>query len=120
MSGDSSAAIGTAFIPVHDPPVSALWYADAFGLDVVGATEFSSVLAGSQGQVTLMGPASGIPVQPGLDWATCNFRIVDLVAAHARLSALGVEPTEIVGDPHRCLFFTALDPDNNRLLVTDR
>ncbi|GAA5212071.1 VOC family protein [Microbacterium kyungheense] len=116
----ASAAITTAFIPVRDPLAAARWYTDAFGLDVTEATEFSSVLAGSQGQVTLMGPASGIRVEPGLGWATCNFRVDDVTSARERFTGLGAAPSEVLGDPARCLFFTAVDPDGNTLLITDR
>ena len=115
-----AAAITTAFIPVRDPSESARWYAEAFGLEIVEATEFSSVLAGSAGQVTLMGPASGIRVAPGLDWATCNFRVNDVAVARERLTGGRADPSEVFGDPARCLFFTVSDPDGNTLLVTDR
>ena len=113
-------AITTAFIPVHDPRTGALWYADAFELDVVESSDASSVVAGSHGQVTLMGPASGIHTAPGLRWATCNFRVDDLAVARERLARLGAHPGDVLGDPARCLFFTATDPDGNTLLVTDR
>ncbi len=113
-------AITTAFIPVHDPRASALWYAEVLGLGVVEATDVSSVLAGSRGQVTLMGPQSGIRVEPGLPWATCNFRVDDLASVHERLARLGARPSDELGDPDRCLFFTATDPDGNTILVTDR
>ncbi|MEV4686946.1 VOC family protein [Microbacterium sp. LWH3-1.2] len=113
-------AITTAFIPVHDPRASAHWYADAFGLGILEESDFSSVLAGSHGQVTLMGPKSGIHVEPGLPWATCNFRVDDLASVHERLTRLGAHPGDELGDPERCLFFTATDPDGNTILVTDR
>jgi catechol 2,3-dioxygenase-like lactoylglutathione lyase family enzyme len=113
-------AITTAFIPVHDPRAGAHWYADAFGLGIGEETDVSSVLAGSHGQVTLMGPKSGIHVEPGLPWATCNFRVDDLASVHERLARLGAHPTGVLGDPDRCLFFTATDPDGNTILVTDR
>jgi catechol 2,3-dioxygenase-like lactoylglutathione lyase family enzyme len=113
-------AITTAFIPVRDPRSSAQWYADAFGLAIIEATDFSSVLAGSHGQVTLMGPESGIRVEPGLPWATCGFRVDDLGSVHERLARLGAHPGDELGDPDRCLFFTATDPDGNTILVTDR
>lgn len=113
-------AITTAFIPVHDPRASAHWYADALGVHIMEETDFSSVLAGSHGQVTLMGPKSGIRVTPGLPWATCNFRVDDLVLVHERLARLGAHPGDVQGDLDRCLFFTATDPDGNTLLVTDR
>jgi len=113
-------AITTAFIPVREPRASAHWYADVFGLGVVEETDFSSVLAGSHGQVTLMGPKSGIHVDPGLPWATCNFRVDDLASVHELLVRLGANPGGVLGDPDRCLFFTATDPDGNTVLVTDR
>ncbi|MBW9095528.1 VOC family protein [Microbacterium jejuense] len=116
----TSTAITTAFIPVRDPLDSARWYADAFGLDVVEATEFSSVLAGSAGQVTLMGPVSGIQAEPGLPWATCSFGVGDVASARERFAELGAAPSEVMGDPARVVFFTATDPDGNTLLVTDR
>jgi len=115
-----AAAITTAFIPVRDPLESARWYAEAFGLEVVEATEFSSVLAGSQGQVTLMGPVSGIQAEPGLPWATCSFGVADVASARERFAELGASPSEVLGDPARVVFFTATDPDGNTLLVTDR
>lgn len=113
-------AITTAFIPVHDPRASAHWYADVFGLGIIEETDFSSVLSGSHGQVTLMGPKSGIGVVPGLPWATCNFRVDDLEPVHELLARLGAHPGEVLGDPDRCLFFSATDPDGNTILVTDR
>lgn len=114
-------AITTAFIPVSDAMAATAWYSKRLGLEVVEATPFSAVLEGSSGsRVTLMGATSGIGAKPGLDWATCNFLVEDLTDARDRLRADGSEPTEIVGEPDRCLYFTMRDPDGNLLLVTDR
>ena len=53
--------------------------------------------AGSHGQVTLMGPKSGIHVEPGLPWATCDVRVDDRASVHERLARLGAHPTRRAG-----------------------
>lgn len=116
-----STSIAGAFIPVADPASAAPWYASHLGLEVEEVTAWSAVLSGLEGaRLTLMGPSSGIAAQPGLDWASCNFRVADLGLQHARLASGGLEVSAVEGDPEVCLFFTARDPDGNILLVTDR
>ncbi|MDJ0455739.1 VOC family protein [Arthrobacter sp. NQ7] len=114
-------AITTAFIPVRNPQAAAAWYSRVLGLSIAEAGSFSAVLTGGgTASVTLMGPDSGIQASPGLRWATCNFRVVDLAGTHARLEDSGVPVGSIAGAPDVCLFFTTQDPDGNTLLLTDR
>ena len=116
-----STSIAGAFIPVADPATSATWYASHLGLEVVEVAAWSAVLSGRDGaNLTLMGPSSGIAVQPGIDWASCNFRVADLELQHARLAGRGLHVSPVEGDPEVCRFFTTRDPDGNILLVTDR
>ena len=114
-------SIAGAFIPVVDPASAASWYATHLALEVVDVTEWSAVLSGRDGaRLTLMGPSSGIAAQPGLEWASCSFRVADLGLQRDRLAGGGLEVGPVEGDPEVCLFFTTRDPDGNILLVTDR
>ncbi|WP_298459248.1 VOC family protein [uncultured Cellulomonas sp.] len=112
--------LGSAFIPVADPPAAARWYSAALGLTVEETTEHAAVLGSGASRVTLMGPASGIRATPGLEWASCSFVAADLVATTVRLAAAGADPSDVQGSADRCLFVTARDPDGNVLLVVDR
>jgi catechol 2,3-dioxygenase-like lactoylglutathione lyase family enzyme len=119
-----SVRITTAFIPVADPVAAARWYSRVLGFQVHTADAWSAVLRSGEGDeptsLTLMGPASGIQVKPGLAWATCNFAVSDLSRARSELQGYGCDPSAIDGTPEICLFFTIEDPDGNTLLVTDR
>jgi catechol 2,3-dioxygenase-like lactoylglutathione lyase family enzyme len=120
----SPARITTAFIPVADPAAAARWYSRILGFRVHSVDEWSANLRSGDGDdstsLTLMGPASGIQTEPGLDWATCNFTVTDLSQSRSDLEDHGCEPTAIEGAPEICRFFTMKDPDGNALLVTDR
>jgi catechol 2,3-dioxygenase-like lactoylglutathione lyase family enzyme len=114
-------AVTTAFIPVRDPRQAAAWYSSVLDLRVGEANSFSAVLYGDgTASLTLMGPDSGIRAEPGLEWATCNFRVPDIALKQAQLREQGVPVGPVQGSPDVCLFFTAQDPDGNTLLLTDR
>ncbi|WP_068928993.1 VOC family protein [Planobispora rosea] len=118
-----SVRIGTAFVPVTDIEESARWYGDMFGFRIMSVDGWSTVLspqADHGARLTLLGPASGIPVSAGLPWATCNLVVDDLAKARLLLESHGCEVGEITGAPDVCLFFTTRDPDGNTVLVCDR
>ncbi|MEV4262456.1 VOC family protein [Kribbella sp. NPDC049584] len=119
-----SVRITTAFIPVADPEASASWYSRVLDFRIQSVDAWSAILRTGQGDdstaLTLLGPASGIQVKPGLDWATCNFAVRDIIQARSDLEGHGCSPSAIEGAPEICLFFTVQDPDDNTLLVTDR
>ncbi len=114
--------ITTAFIPVADPEASARWYGRVLGFRVSAEAKWSAVLHSGDGStsLTLLGPSSGIQVNPGLPWAPCNFAVADIDQARSDLQGHGCEPTAVEGNPDICLFFTIQDPDQNTLLITDR
>ena len=114
-------SIASAFIPVRDPAASASWYAKHLTLEVQEVNGWSAVLADERGvRVTLLGPSSGIAATPGLDWASCSFRVGDLDGRRLEFEAADCTTTEVEGDAAVCLFFTVRDPDGNVLLITDR
>lgn len=114
--------LGSAFVPVSDTERSARWYEETFGFRRRVVNEYSAWLDAPGGgtSLTLLGPASGIAAQPGLDWATCNLVVDDLDRVHRALSDASAAPTTMEGDPEICLFFTVRDPDGNQVLVVDR
>lgn len=115
------ASVTTAFIPVADPIAAAQWYSSVLGLRLQDANPLSAVLHGDgDTSVTLMGPRSGIATRPGLQWATCNFKVDDLPATREALEVAGASPGLIEGDQNICLFVVAWDPDGNAILLTDR
>ncbi|MGV9596774.1 VOC family protein [Streptosporangium sandarakinum] len=119
----ATARIGTAFIPVTDVKESACWYSDMFGFQIGSVDEWSAVLSSETeggASLTLLGPASGIQVSPGLSWATCNLVVDDLPQTHLLLRRHGCETGEIAGSPDVCVFFTTRDPDGNTVLVCDQ
>ncbi|MBE1875394.1 VOC family protein [Myceligenerans pegani] len=114
--------IGSAFLPVHDTRSAADWYAKTFDLHPISREDHAAVLeTGEPGRrLTLLGPASGIAVEPGLDWAPFNLVADDLAAVRDRLTEAGSKPGDVHGDDETCFWFTATDPDGNTLLVVDR
>lgn len=116
------AQIGSAFLPVSDPPAAAGWYAETFDMQITSSEDFAAVLETGQParRLTLLGPASGITAQPGLGWAPFNLIADDLAAMRDRLARVGAEPGEVGGDEESCFWFTATDPDGNTLLIVDR
>ena len=116
-----SPRLGTAFVPVSDPPAAARWYAAALDLRPLEVGSAAATLAAAgDALLTLLGPESGIATEPGLPWATCGWVVEDLAAKHAELGAAGTSPSVIEGDASVCLFFTVRDLDGNVVLITDR
>lgn len=113
--------ITSAFVPVSDPAAAASWYAKHLALEVQEVNGWSAVFADERGgRVTLLGPASGIAATPGLDWASCSFRVDDLDGRRLEFKAADCTTTDVEGDAAVCLFFTVRDLDGNVLLITDR
>ena len=73
-----------------------------------------------QRRLTLLGPASGIPAQPGLPWAPVSFRVDDVEAFRDRCVHAGVTCSPVEGDAATCRFLTVTDLDGNAVLVVDR
>ena len=115
--------MGCAFLPVADPRASARWFADTFDLVVTEVDEWSAQLSlpgDDATSVTLLGPASGIPAEPGLPFATFSLVATELDGLRDRLVAAGHEVEPVAGDADVCRFFTLNDLDGNTLLVVDR
>ncbi|WP_432494510.1 VOC family protein [Kineococcus auxinigenes] len=115
------ATLASSFLPVHDTTAAAAWYRGRFGLEATDVQEHAAVLRDGDGRrLTLMGPASGIPVRPGLAWAPVSFRVEDVAAFREEFSRTGSPCSPVQGAPATCLFVTVADPDGNTLLVVDR
>lgn len=71
-----------------------------FRLSIASSEERAAVLefADPVGRLTLMGPKSGIPVTPGLKWASFNLIAEDLHAMRERLSDAGSDVGAVNGD----------------------
>lgn len=115
------ATLASSFLPVRDTAVAATWYRERFGLDITDLRENAAVLEDhNQRRLTLLGPCSGIPVQPGLAWAPVSFAVEDVRAFHDECARLGLACSPVQGDPATCLFLTVADPEGNTVLVVDR
>ncbi|MCI2238006.1 VOC family protein [Paenibacillus sp. TRM 82003] len=115
------ATLASSFLPVNDTAAAAAWYGSRFGLESTDVQEHAAVLRDRDGrQLTLMGPASGIPVRPGLAWAPVSFRVEDVAVFREESLRSGAPCSPVQGDPGTCLFVTVADPDGNTVLVVDR
>lgn len=113
--------LGSAFVPVKDTESAARWYCGVFGLSAVSIEPHAAVLADvDDRRVTLMGPSSGIRAEPGLPWASTSYRVDDIHAFRRRCLEDALTPTDVVGDPLVCEFFSMQDPDGNVVLVVSR
>ncbi|WP_337062877.1 VOC family protein [Kineococcus sp. G2] len=115
------ATLASSFLPVHDTTAAAAWYGSRFGLDATDVQEHAAVLRDGEGRrLTLLGPASGIPVRPGLAWAPVSFLVEDVAVFRDERLRSGEPCSPVAGDPATCLFVTVADPDGNTVLVVDR
>jgi len=120
-SARGSARVRSAFLPVTDVAAAARWYHQVVGLPLRQVDEWAAQLGDESGTaLTLMGPASGIPVAPGLPFAAVSILLDQLDATRDAWIAEGHAPSAVEGDPDVCRFFTMKDPDGNVLLFVDR
>ncbi len=119
----TKATLATAMFSVSDQDAALAFYADTLGWEVRGDLRFGAqgeyrwievAPPGSVARLALNPPSGGTP-----GGAAIGVEVDDVLAEHARLSAVGgldldPEPMQMAGTP---LMFALRDPDGNHVWI---
>ncbi|RDI44643.1 VOC family protein [Nocardia mexicana] len=115
--------ISHAVMYVADQAASVRFYVQQLGFELVrddemfpGARWVEVVPPGAQTSIVLS-PAAAFGKQPG-EGAYLHFACDDVHATRERLSAAGVEVSDVTVEPWGT-YFTAADPDGNQVMIAE-